>query len=85
MVFGRVKNGPAFNLLDTQRLFILHLRLTEGKHDEDPSFHCVYYNGTQVIDNRAQSNFLQIEDNGRTSVHAARAVLKAITMTRDVR
>jgi hypothetical protein len=71
--------GIEFALLQVRkscnRHFVLHLRIANGDHDLDPDYHCVYYNGSHIVDNQRYASIVEVSESHRLTKEAARAAI----------
>ena len=68
--FMKQKGGIAFHLLNASGLFIVQLRITNGKNDNEPDLHCVAYDGLTVRDNCRYSKVKELDATDRTETKA---------------
>ena len=81
----KVKGGEALAILKKRSgLYIVQLLLTFDNNDKFPDKHCVFYNGSELMDNQKYSKMIEIEERDRESSEAARAVFNAIAPTLKV-
>ena len=72
------KGGPAFHILQTQGLFLVHLLVSYGSQDQEPDDHCVAYDGLTIRDNNMYKKVKELDDGDRSSPTKAREVFDSL-------
>ena len=80
-----MKGGLAYNLLNVRGLFLVHLSVSYGPHDDDPDDHCVAYDGLTVRDNNRYKKVRQLDDGDRATKEDARKVFNSLYPNMSVR
>ncbi len=82
----KVKGGEAFALLQRRTGYLVQIRVFDR---EDPAAapdnHCIFYSGSEILDNQMSSKVLVIQESDRQDINSARAVFHAIDNRRNVR
>jgi hypothetical protein len=81
-----VKGGEAFALLQQRTGYLVQIRVFDR---EDPAAapdnHCIFYSGSEILDNQMSSKVIVIQESDRQDINSARAVFHAIDNRRNVR
>jgi hypothetical protein len=82
----KVKGGEAFALLQCRTGYLVQIRVFDR---EDPAAapdnHCIFYSGSEILDNQKSSKVIVIQESDRQDINSARAVFHAIDDRRNVR
>jgi hypothetical protein len=73
-----MKGGLAYNLLNARGLFLVHLSISYGPHDDDPDDHCVAYDGLTVRDNNQYKKVKDLDDGDRATKEGARKLFDSL-------
>jgi hypothetical protein len=82
----KVKGGETFALLQLRSCFLVQILVFDR---EDPAAapdnHCIFYSGSEILDNQQNTKVIVIQDSDRVDPKSARAVFHAIDKKRNVR
>ncbi len=82
----KVKGGEELALLQRRTSYLVQVLVFDGEDPATaPDNHCIFYNGSEILDNQRSAKVIVIEESDRQDSKSARAVFQAIDNRRNVR